>query len=85
MSVQDGDGNWTDIPLAGGSFQLNDGNPVIVGAYNVTYPQTFTRSLISVRTLSDHPIIMAVFRVKVVNEAGTVFSPNCFVYAYDLD
>jgi hypothetical protein len=82
---QDGSGNWTDVPLAGGSFQLNDGNPVLVTAYSVTYPQTLYTFTISVRTLSDHPILLAVFRVKIVNEASTVFSPNCFVYAYDLD
>lgn len=82
---QAGDGNWTDVPEAGGSFQLDSGNPVIVGAYNVTYPQNPYSFLISVRTLSDHPILLAVFRVKIVNEAGTVFSPVCFVYAYDLD
>jgi hypothetical protein len=82
---QDGSGNWTDVPLAGGSFQLNDGNPVLVAAYDVTYPQTLYTFTISVRTLSDHPILLAVFRVKIVNEAGTIFSPTCFVYAYDLD
>jgi hypothetical protein len=82
---QDGAGNWTDVPLAGGSFQLNDGEPVIVGAYNVTYPQTLFTFTISVRTLADHPILLAVLRVKIVNEAGTILSPNLFVYAYDLD
>lgn len=82
---QDGGGNWTDVPAAGGSFQLNDGEPVLVAAYSVTYPQSLFSFVISVRTLSDHPILLAVFRVKIVNEAGTIFSPNVFVYAYDLD
>jgi hypothetical protein len=81
----DGAGNWTDVPEAGDSFQLNDGEPINVAAYNVTYPQTIYSFSIGVRTLADSPLLLAVFRVKVVNEAGTVFSPPCFVYAYDLD
>lgn len=82
---QNGSGNWIDVPEAGGSFQLNDGNPVNIGAYNVTYPQSLYSFIIGLRTLSDHPIPLAVLRVKIVNEAGTIFSPSVFVYAYDTD